>query len=143
MTRSASLLFAAALLAAAGCTDPKATPGPNQTSTSTVATAKTSDATLTPATTEKSEEDTIRENLAKLSPEDRAIAEKQKYCVEESDERLGGAMGVPIKLIIKGETVFICCGGCKKNALKDPDKTLAKAKELREKNAKDSKDAKK
>ena len=32
--------------------------------------------------------------------------------------------------------MFICCGGCKKNVLKDPDKALAKAKELREKNAK-------
>jgi hypothetical protein len=45
-------------------------------------------------------------------------------------------MGVPVKLTIKGEPVFVCCKSCQKNALKDPDKALAKAKELREKNAK-------
>jgi hypothetical protein len=139
MTRSASLLFAAALVAAVGCTDPKATPGPTQ-GTQTATPANTSGAAKT--TTEPSEADEIRANLAKLSTEDRAVAEKQKFCVEQPDELLG-SMGVPVKLTIKGETVFVCCKSCQKNALKDENKALAKAKELREKNAKDSKDAKK
>jgi hypothetical protein len=74
----------------------------------------------------------IRENLAKLPPEDRKLAEEQKYCVIEDDNRLG-EMGVPIKLMVKGQPVFICCKGCRKAAEGDPDKTLAKVKELKAK----------
>ena len=47
------------------------------------------------------------------------------------DERLG-SMGTPIKLMIKDKPVFICCGGCKKKAEADADKTLAKVEELKE-----------
>ncbi len=55
--------------------------------------------------------DKISANLAKLSPEDRALAEKQKVC-PVSDEPLG-AMGVPIKVNVDGKDVFICCEACK------------------------------
>lgn len=78
---------------------------------------------------------------AKLSAEDRALVETQEWCVISSDERLG-SMGTPIKLTIKGQPVFICCGGCKKKAESDPDKTLAKLEELKAK-AKAEKDARK
>ena len=78
--------------------------------------------------------DEIRFNLAKLSPEDRALAEQQKLCAE-SNEPLG-SMGVPIKVLVKGEPVFICCKSCEKGVQKDPDKTLAHVKELKEKNKK-------
>ena len=54
--------------------------------------------------------DKISANLAKLSPEDRALAEKQKTC-PISDEPLG-SMGVPIKTKIDGKDVFVCCKGC-------------------------------
>jgi hypothetical protein len=74
----------------------------------------------------------IKANLAKLSPEDRKLAEAQKYCAVEDDNRLG-EMGVPIKLTIKDQPVFLCCKGCKKEAEKDADKTLAKVKELKAK----------
>jgi hypothetical protein len=73
---------------------------------------------------EDPEEVEIREALAKLSPEDRKAAEKQRFCVIEDDSRLG-SMGTPIKLDVKGRTVFVCCKGCRKPALADPDKTLA------------------
>jgi hypothetical protein len=79
-----------------------------------------------------SKEAMIQENLARLSPEDRKIAEAQKYCAVENKNRLGG-MGVPFKLVLKGKTVFLCCDGCKDDAEKEPDKTLAKAEELRSK----------
>src|SRR5207302_7018341 len=78
----------------------------------------------------------IRAELAKLSPEDRAAAEAQRWCAVNTGERLGG-MGPPVKLVIKGELVFLCCGGCRKRAEVDPDKTLAKVEELKAK-AKDS-----
>jgi hypothetical protein len=77
----------------------------------------------------------IAKNLAKLSPEDRKLAEAQRYCAIQEDDRLGGgAMGPPLKLVIKGKPVFLCCGQCKKDALADPDKTLAKVEELKAKN---------
>jgi hypothetical protein len=74
----------------------------------------------------------IQEQRAKLSPEDRKLVDAQEWCVEETDERLG-SMGVPIKLMVKDEPVFVCCAGCKRKALADPDATLAKVKELRAK----------
>jgi hypothetical protein len=44
-------------------------------------------------------------------------------------------MGVPVKVVLEGEPVFLCCKGCVKAAKKSPDETLQKAKELREKAA--------
>ncbi len=73
--------------------------------------------------------------LAKLEPEKRKLAEAQKLC-PISDEPLGTAgMGVPIELTIEGQTVFLCCKSCEGRAKKDPEKTLAKVKELVAKNA--------
>jgi hypothetical protein len=128
MKRITAILFAA--LVAAGCNDDKSTKVAQTNPTATATPAAT-----TTTAGAASEADEIKANLAKLSPEDRAAAEKQKYCVEQPDELLG-SMGVPVKLTIKNETVFVCCKSCEKHALKDPDKTLAKAKELREKNSK-------
>ena len=73
----------------------------------------------------------IQAELAKLSPEDQRLVAAQEFCVI-SDERLG-AMGPPIKVVIKGQPVFLCCGGCKKKALSNPDQTLAKLEELKAK----------
>ena len=78
------------------------------------------------------ETDEVAVERKKLSAADRSMVEDQEWCVVMTDERLG-AMGPPIKLTIKGETVFICCKGCKKTAEKNPDETLAKLKELKEK----------
>ncbi|HEV3439062.1 MAG TPA: hypothetical protein VG122_16970 [Gemmata sp.] len=60
--------------------------------------------------------------LAKLPAADKALAEAQKVC-PISGEPLG-SMGVPPKLSLNGETVFLCCNGCAKDAKADPDKTL-------------------
>lgn len=72
--------------------------------------------------------------LAELSPEDRKHAEEQRVCVVQPQTPLG-AMGPPIKMTLKGQTVFLCCEDCAEKARKDPDKTLAKLKELKAKNA--------
>jgi Cu(I)/Ag(I) efflux system membrane fusion protein len=79
-------------------------------------------------------EATVKANLAKLSAEDRRLAEEQRFCPIEPDNLLG-AMGPPVILDIKGQKVFLCCPACKDDALADPDQTLAKVKELRAKNA--------
>lgn len=76
----------------------------------------------------------VSATLAKLKPEDRQLAESQKFCAVMTHERLGG-MGTPLKLDIKGEPVFVCCKGCRTKALKNPDETLARVADLKSKNA--------
>lgn len=78
----------------------------------------------------------IAANMAKLSEEDRKAAEAQKFCAVETGNRLGGPMGVPYKVMIEGQPVFLCCDGCEETALKDPKTTLAKVAELKKANAK-------
>jgi hypothetical protein len=59
------------------------------------------------------------------------LAKAQRVC-PITDEPLG-SMGVPPKLTIQGQPVFLCCDGCEKDALANADKTLAKVKELKDK----------
>jgi hypothetical protein len=44
-------------------------------------------------------------------------------------------MDVPIKLMIDGQPVFLCCDGCKAAALEKPKETLERVKKLLSKNA--------
>lgn len=68
--------------------------------------------------------------IAKLPEEDRAAATAQKFCVIETNSRLG-AMGMPHKITVEGQPVFLCCAGCEEEALKDPQATLAKVEKLK------------
>jgi hypothetical protein len=74
----------------------------------------------------------VRANLAKLSAEDRRLAEAQGYCPVEPDNRLG-SMGVPVAVEVKGRKVFLCCPVCKDEALGNPDQTLAEVEKLKAK----------
>jgi hypothetical protein len=75
----------------------------------------------------ETKEDKIKANLAKLSDEDRALAEKQKIC-PVGDGPLG-SMGAPYKVTLDGGTVvFLCCDGCEETLKGDPEKYLAKLK---------------
>jgi Cu(I)/Ag(I) efflux system membrane fusion protein len=76
----------------------------------------------------------IAASLAKLSDEDRREAEAQKFCPVLKDGRLG-AMGVPIKLIIQGKPVFICCEACKDGATENPVDTLSKVAAIKDQQA--------
>jgi hypothetical protein len=78
------------------------------------------------------EEADIKAALAKLGDEDRKLALAQGYCAIEDDHRLG-TMGTPVKVIVEGKPVFICCKGCKKDVEKEPKKALAKVDELKKK----------
>jgi hypothetical protein len=82
------------------------------------------------ATETADEEAEISANLAKLSAGDRKVAAAQKFCIVLSDNRLG-SMGVPIKLTLDGQAVFLCCSGCKKKALADPEAAVSAAARLR------------
>jgi uncharacterized protein (TIGR03000 family) len=73
----------------------------------------------------------IAENLAMLEDEDHKLAEAQKICPITKDPL--GALGVPVKITLKGQPVFLCCKECINKAQSDPDKTLAAIKELKEK----------
>lgn len=70
------------------------------------------------------------EAIAKLPEEDRAAATAQKFCVVEDKSRLG-SMGMPHKIMVEGQPVFLCCAGCEEEALKDPQATLAKVEKLK------------
>ena len=126
MTRyrpAAALLLA--MIVVAGCTNSKDKP----------------QADAPPGQAKVAKTDDVAAERAKLSPADRALVEAQEWCVISTDERLG-SMGTPLKLDIKGQPVFVCCKGCKKEAESDPDKTLAKVEELKAK-AKAEKETKK
>ncbi|HEY2785734.1 MAG TPA: hypothetical protein VGJ05_12260 [Fimbriiglobus sp.] len=117
--------FAVGIVAAAGCG------GSSSTAPSAPPPTKPSAAAEPPA---KDGDADIKANLAKLSPEDRKIAEAQKVCPMTGDKL--GEMGTPIKLTLKGQTVFVCCNSCVKGAEKDPDATLKKLAEAKAKDGK-------
>jgi hypothetical protein len=77
-----------------------------------------------PANSVNEADSDVSEELAKLPPEDRALAEKQKVC-PVTDAPLG-SMGVPFKVTVRGRTVFLCCGGCQEKLNKNADEYLTK-----------------
>ena len=68
----------------------------------------------------------MKAELAKLSPEDAALAEKQHFCPVSGD--MLGIMGPPIKIDVNGQQIWICCEGCRESLLENPDEYLAKLK---------------
>jgi hypothetical protein len=74
----------------------------------------------------------IRAKLAKLSPQDQKLAEAQQFCAVQTKNRLG-TMGVPVKIVLRGRPVFLCCEGCEENARADVDATLATVEKLKAK----------
>jgi hypothetical protein len=118
MRRFSALVAFFGTLALAGCGGEKTTVAP-------VAVPATDSA---PQASQPDEE--VAAVRAKLSAEDHAMVDAQEWCAVSTDERLG-AMGPPLKLDIKGESVFVCCKGCKRKAEADPDKTLATVASLK------------
>lgn len=118
------LVFPLTLLALSGC------------SGSTTEKPKGRDGASAPAKTggHANDEASIRANLEKLNPEDRKLAEEQQFCAVESKNLLG-SMGVPYKVTIKDQPVFLCCDGCETRAKAHADRTLARVQQLKEKKA--------
>jgi Cu(I)/Ag(I) efflux system membrane fusion protein len=85
--------------------------------------------TVRPSTPEDTDSK-IEQALAKLSSEDRRIAEQQQFCPVLADSRLG-AMGVPVKVMLEGQPVFLCCDGCRKPAQEKPAEMLEKVQKLK------------
>jgi len=84
-----------------------------------------------PAKTVSDAESKRQAELAKLSPEDREAAEAQRFCPVSNG--LLGSMDAPIKLMVKGQPVFICCSHCRKEVEENPDETLKKIAEMKKK----------
>jgi uncharacterized protein (TIGR03000 family) len=79
-------------------------------------------------------ENAVAENLAKLGPDDRKAAQAQRFCAVQEGVRLG-SMGVPVKVTVRGQPVYLCCEGCEDKAKANPDRTLEKVKKLKVKKA--------
>jgi hypothetical protein len=71
----------------------------------------------------------IKAAMAKLTPEDRKLAEAQVFCAVDQDSPLG-TMGPILKEMVKGQPVFLCCKGCVAEARAHPDETLAQWQKL-------------
>lgn len=108
-------LGAVITLAMTGCGQPSGAPNNSN--------APAPSATLTSPNTDMEK---MKAELAKLSPEDAASAEKQHVCPVSG--KMLGTMGPPQKMDVNGQQVWICCDGCTEILLKDPDEYLAKLK---------------
>ena len=56
----------------------------------------------------------------------------QKNCPVTGEEL--GSMGTPVPVMVKGQTIYVCCQGCAGKVRKDPDAYLAKVKRERQGN---------
>ena len=72
----------------------------------------------------------IEAGLAQLTPEDRTLALAQGTC-PITKNRLG-SMGPPVKVLIDGQIVFLCCPACKEKASANPKQTLATVVDLKQ-----------
>jgi Cu(I)/Ag(I) efflux system membrane fusion protein len=70
--------------------------------------------TVRPSTSED-EEAVIKSALDKLAPVDRVLAAAQVFCPVLGQNRLG-SMGTPVRVLLQGEPVFLCCQGCVEQA---------------------------
>jgi hypothetical protein len=122
----AALVGALSLLTLAGCGG-----GPNgEASSATPGTTSSGHQEAAAAPGRADEDADLRAERAKLSPEDQRLVAAQEFCAVSTAERLG-SMGPPVKVVVKGQPVFLCCKGCQKQALANPDRTLAKVEELK------------
>ncbi len=114
-----------AAVAFLGCdTSPPVAPapgGPNTSSTSPDPASKV-EGKMGPAVTLT---DAEVANLKKLPEADAKLALEQKIC-PVSDEHLGSGDMEPVKVTVEGQTVMLCCEGCKETIEKEPAKFLAK-----------------
>jgi hypothetical protein len=60
------------------------------------------------------------------SPEDKLLISKQKLC-PVTDEPLG-SMGAPVRVVLGGKPVFICCKGCEAELRRNPKQYLGKVR---------------
>jgi hypothetical protein len=128
-------LIAATTFSFAGCkpADTSST-APTSSVASTTTTPQESES-VHPTTTlpEESEEAIVAKAISELPADEQAAATQQKYCAVQSKQLLG-SMGMPYKIMIEGQPVYLCCAGCKGKATRNAEETLARVAELKAKN---------
>jgi Cu(I)/Ag(I) efflux system membrane fusion protein len=92
--------------------------------------AKTTRANMVKPSTPEDPEAKVAAVLAQLSPEDRKLVDEQQLC-PNTKNRLG-TMGPPVKVVIEGQVVFLCCDGCRQAVLANPKQTLSTVAELKQ-----------
>ena len=63
-------------------------------------------------------------NIEQLPEADRPLALKQRICPVTGAPL--GSMGVPVKILLRGQTVFLCCKACVGKAKRSPEEMLKK-----------------
>lgn len=74
-------------------------------------------------------EKNISDALKSMPPGDLKQALAQRFCPIMERSRLG-AMGTPIKVMVEGKPLFVCCKGCSAKAQTHGKHTLAKVRKL-------------
>ncbi len=73
----------------------------------------------------------IEASLSTLSPQDQQLVKAQRFCPIMTYDRLG-SMGTPLKVMIEGKPVFLCCKGCVEDAVAGGAKTVKTVMKLRD-----------
>jgi hypothetical protein len=115
-------------LCCAGCVK-QAKANPAETLKKVAAFKEQSSATTESTNVDQEPDPEIRAALNKLNLTDRKLAVAQRFCPIIDDSRLG-SMGVPMKVMIDGQPIFLCCEGCEDEARKKPQETLVKVRHL-------------
>ncbi len=68
-------------------------------------------------------------NIEQLPEADKKLALAQRICPVTGAAL--GSMGVPVKITLRGQTVFLCCKGCMGKAKRSPDEMLKKLADTR------------
>ena len=66
----------------------------------------------------------IKTQLEKLLEVERMAVEKQQICPVSGE--ILGTVGVPLKVTVNRQDVWLCCGGCMDELLASPDEFFAK-----------------
>jgi len=83
-------------------------------------------------TTHKFSDEELK-SISQLKEPDRQAAQAQRFC-PITNEPLG-SMGMPYKMIVQGQTVFLCCSGCESKVGREPGKVLQRVAELKSRGA--------
>ena len=78
---------------------------------------------------------TLPEPVTQLPADDATLIGSQVYCPIMPETKLG-EMGQPVKILVKDKAgveqpVFVCCKGCKRKVLANPEAALSKVAEFR------------
>jgi hypothetical protein len=66
----------------------------------------------------------VEASFAALAPTDRGPARAQGFCAVMPESPLG-SMGAPVKVEVGDKAVYLCCAGCRRKALANPEQTLS------------------